>query len=90
MITSVRHLSMKFGDYRALDDVNLDIGEGEFVPFGGILHPIGRDHIHERECGSRKWIWKFPESKEYRHGVPVICAVAAYDRISADIVSPAP
>ena len=38
MITSVRHLSMKFGDYRALDDVNLDIGEGEFV---AVLGPSG-------------------------------------------------
>ncbi|CAK7085769.1 MAG: Vitamin B12 import ATP-binding protein BtuD [Enterocloster aldenensis] len=38
MITSVRHLSMKFGNYRALDDVNLDIGEGEFV---AVLGPSG-------------------------------------------------
>lgn len=38
MITTVNHLSMQFNDYRALDDVNLEIGDGEFV---AVLGPSG-------------------------------------------------
>ncbi len=82
-------IGKSFGSFRALDNLSLNIGRGEFLtllgPSGsgktttlmmiaGFETPSSGEHRHRRHVGGRR---SAALPAQHRHGVPELCAVPA-------------